>query len=51
MTKPDWPWLENCCYEPAPIQYTSPRAPLTAKVFALLCVLAALGGILWAVNS
>lgn len=40
-------------YEPAPLppDYRRTRSPMTTWVFALLCVLAVIGGTLWAVNS
>lgn len=39
-------------YEPAPLppSYGRTRAPMTTRFFALLCVLAVIGGTLWAAS-
>ncbi len=44
-------WMNEAIYEPEPVQYTSQRARVTLGVFAWLCVLAAVCGVLWAVSN
>lgn len=46
-------WLNAPIYEPAPLPpgYGHTRAPMTTRFFALLCVLAVIGGVLWAINN
>ncbi len=44
-----YPWQEQDLYQPDPIE--SQRARVTLGVFAWLCVLAAVCGVLWAVSN
>lgn len=45
----EYPWLENVCYEPAPIKRTRYSA-FAGRVFLFLCAMAVVVGVLAAVN-
>lgn len=49
--EPTWPWMENVCYEPAPIPNPSSISTFGKRVGGVLFILALVGIALWRMGT